>query len=231
MIPFGTLFNVATVLLGSIIGLLFKKMISSELNKKVFFVMGLFTLVLGLSMSIKSSDFILIFLSLVFGTMCGEYCNLDQSIANFTEKVKSKIKIKDAKFTDGFVTAFLLFCIGSMTIVGSIDEGLGKTPEILYTKAVMDGISSIILASAFGIGVLFSVFPMLIFQGGITISVFYYKDFLPLELIEHISAVGGVLIVAIGFKILGYKKINPTNMLPALLFLVLFFLLKKELGI
>ena len=179
MIPFGTLFNVATVLIGSTIGLLFKKMISPELNKKVFFVMGLFTLVLGLSMSIKSSDFILMFLSLVFGTMYGEYCNLDKSITNFTEKIKTKINVKDAKFTDGIVTAFLLFCIGSMTIVGAIDEGLGKTPDILYTKSIMDGISSIILASAFGIGVLFSVFPMLIFQGGITILVFYYKEFLP----------------------------------------------------
>ena len=226
MIPFGTLFNVVTVLLGSTIGLLFKKMINPELNKKVFFVMGLFTLVLGFSMAIKSADFILMFLSLVFGTMYGEYCELDKSITYFTEKLKKKIKVKDDKFTDGIVTAFLLFCIGSMTIVGAIDEGLGKTPDILYTKAVMDGISSIILASAFGIGVLFSIFPMLIFQGGLTVLVFYYKDFFPPELIEHISAVGGVLIIAIGFKILGYKKINPTNMLPALLVLVLLFYLK-----
>jgi len=226
MIPFGTLFNVVTVLLGSTIGLLFKKMINPELNKKVFFVMGLFTLVLGFSMAIKSTDFILMFLSLVFGTMYGEYCELDKSITHFTEKLKKKIKVKDDKFTDGIVTAFLLFCVGSMTIVGAIDEGLGKTPDILYTKAVMDGISSIILASAFGIGVLFSIFPMLIFQGGLTVLVFYYKDFFPPELIEHISAVGGVLIIAIGFKILGYKKINPTNMLPALLVLALLFYLK-----
>ena len=230
MIPFGTLFNVATVVLGSTIGLLFKKIVNPDLNKKVFFVMGLFTLVLGFSMAIKSTDFILMFLSLVFGTMYGEYCELDKSITNFTEKLKKKIKVKDDKFTDGIVTAFLLFCIGSMTIVGAIDEGLGKTPDILYTKAVMDGISSIILASAFGIGVMFSIFPMLIFQGGLTVLVFYYKDFFPSELIEHISAVGGVLIIAIGFKILGYKKINPTNMLPTLVVVVLFFLIKKELG-
>ena len=231
MIPFGTLFNVATVLLGSTIGLLFKKIISPQLNKKVFFVMGLFTLVLGFSMAVKSTDFILMFLSIVFGIIIGEYYNLDKSITNFTEKIKNKINVNDDKFTDGLMTAFLLFCIGSMTIVGSIDEGLGKMPDILYTKAVMDGISSVILASTFGIGVLFSVFPMLIFQGGITILVFYYKDFLPIELIDHISAVGGVLIVALGFKILGYKKINPTNMLPALVIIVFLFLIKREMGI
>ena len=231
MIPFGTLFNVATVLLGGSLGLLFKKIISNELNKKVFFVMGLFTIVLGMSMAKESTNFMLIFLSIVLGTLIGEYLNLDQGIIQITSKIKTKIKVKDEKFSDGLVTAFLLFCVGSMTIVGSIDEGLGKNPEILYTKAVMDGISSIILASTFGIGVLFSAFPMLIFQGGITILVFYYKDFLPLELIDHISAVGGVLIIAIGFKILGYTKINPTNMLPSVILVVLFFLLKKQLEI
>ena len=231
MIPFGTLFNVATVILGGSLGLLFKKIISNELNKKVFFVMGLFTIVLGMSIAIESTNFMLMFLSIVIGTLIGEDLNIDQAIINITSKIKTKIKVKDEKFTDGLITALLLFCSGSMTIVGSIDEGLGKAPDILYTKAVMDGVSSIILASTFGVGVLFSVFPMLIFQGGITILAFYYRDFLPLELIDHISTVGGVLIIAIGFKILGYKKINPTNMLPALLVLIFFFLIKDQLGI
>jgi uncharacterized membrane protein YqgA involved in biofilm formation len=228
MIPFGTLLNVAMVALGSIIGLVFKKIISPTLNKKVFFVMGLFTLVLGFSMAIKSADFILMFLSIVFGTMFGEYVNMDNAIFKFTEKLKTKISIKDDKFTDGILTAFLLFCVGSMTIVGSIDEGLGEPPTILYTKAVMDGISAVVLASTFGIGVLFSIFPMLIFQGGITILVFYYKDFLPTELIDHISAIGGVLIVSLGLKILGYKKINPINMLPSLFLIVVFYWVKLQ---
>ena len=226
MIPFGTLFNVVMVLVGSIIGLFFKKFISSELNKKIFFVMGLFTIVLGFSMAIKSSDFILMFLSIIGGVICGESMQLDNSILRLINKLKNKISIKDDKFSDGILTAFLLFCVGSMTIVGSIDEGLGKRPDILYTKSVMDGISSIILASTFGIGVLFSIFPMLIFQGGITILVFYYKDFLSIELINHISSVGGVLIVALGFKLLGYKKINPTNMIPALFLIVILYALQ-----
>ena len=226
MIPFGTLFNVAMVLVGSIIGLFFKKFISSELNKKIFFVMGLFTIVLGFSMAIKSTDFILMFLSIIGGVICGESMQLDNSILRLINKLQNKISIKDDKFSDGILTAFLLFCVGSMTIVGSIDEGLGKRPDILYTKSVMDGISSIILASTFGIGVLFSIFPMLIFQGGITILVFYYKDFLSIELINHISSVGGVLIVALGFKLLGYKKINPTNMIPAIFLIAILYALQ-----
>jgi len=223
MIPFGTLFNVLTVLMGSIVGLLFKKMINRELNKKVFFVLGLFTLVLGCSMAIKSTNFTFMFLAIVFGTILGEYFHLDYRIARLTDKLKHKLKFKDDQFTDALLTAFLLFCIGSMTIVGAIDEGLGKTPDILYTKSIMDGISSIILASTLGIGVLFSIFPMLIFQGGITLVVFYYKDLLPIDLVEHISCVGGVLIMAIGLKILGYNKINPTNILPSLIVIVLIY--------
>ena len=226
MIPFGTLFNVAMVLLGSIIGLFFKQFISLELNKKIFFVMGLFTVVLGFSMAMKSTDFMLMFLSIIGGCICGESLQLDNFIFRFVDNVKKRINVKDDKFSDGVLTAFFLFCVGSMTIVGSIDEGLGKSPDILYTKSVMDGISSIILASTLGVGVLFSIFPMLIFQSGITILVFYYKDFLSLELINHISSVGGVLIIALGFKLLGYKKINPTNMLPALFLIVVFYVLK-----
>jgi len=229
MIPLGTLFNVTTVIIGSMIGLFFKKRINVDLNKKIFFVMGLFTLVLGVSMAIETTDFILMLISIIIGTMLGEKNNIDGSIIKYTELLKKKLNIKDAQFTDGLVTAFLLYCVGSMTIVGAIDEGLGKTPDILYTKSMMDGISSIILASTFGVGVLFSVFPMLIFQGGITILVFLYKDLIPIELINHISSIGGVLIIAIGFKILGYKHLNPTNMLPSLVVVILAYLIQVNL--
>ena len=229
MIPLGTLFNVTTVIIGSIIGLFFNKYINADLNKKVFIIMGLFTLVLGVSMAIETTNFILMLISIVIGTLIGEKCNLDKSINNLAELLKQKLNIQDAQFTDGLLTAFLLYCVGSMTIVGAIDEGLGKTPHILYIKSIMDGISSIILASAFGVGVLFSIFPMLIFQGGITIIAFFYKDLIPLELIAHINSIGGILIIAIGIKILGYKKINPTNMLPALVVMIIAYLIQANL--
>ena len=229
MIPLGTLFNVTTVIIGSIIGLVFNKYINADLNKKVFVIMGLFTLVLGVSMAIETTNYILMLISIVIGTLIGEKCNLDKSINNLAELLKQKLNIQDAQFTDGLLTAFILYCVGSMTIVGAIDEGLGKTPHILYTKSIMDGISSIILASAFGVGVLFSIFPMLIFQGSITIIVFFYKDLIPLELIAHINSIGGILIIAIGIKILGYKKINPTNMLPALVVMIIAYLIQANL--
>ena len=226
IIPIGTIVNILSVFLGSMLGLLLKKQISPNLHKKIFFIMGLFTFVLGLSMALESQDFISIFLALIFGTIIGEYYNLDLKINKLMNGLKINQLINDKNFTEGLVTSFLLFCIGSMTIVGSIEEGLGGRPNILYTKSIMDGISSVILASALGIGVAFSVIPMLFFQGGITFFVFLNKDFLPEILIEQIGCLGGFIIIAIGLKILGYKKLNPTNMLPSLLIISIIYYCK-----
>jgi len=217
MLPFGTLFNVLMVITGSLFGLFFKRLIKPELNKKVLVVMGLFTLILGFSMAIKSTNFIIMLLSIVLGTILGEKYDLYTSFTYYIDVFKKKFYIKESTFTDGLVTSFILFCVGSMTIVGAIDEGLGNPPSILYTKGLMDGISSVVLASTFGVGVLFSVIPLFLFQTTITLLVFYFKDVFPLELIDHISTVGGVLIIVIGLKLLGYEKIKPVNMLPTLL--------------
>tara|TARA_A100000164_G_C21900789_1_gene770412 strand:+ start:1125 stop:1814 length:690 start_codon:yes stop_codon:yes gene_type:complete len=229
MIPLGTLFNVLTVILGGSIGLFLKRYINPELNKKVFFIIGLFTVVLGLNMSLKNIDFIVMLLSIVLGTLLGEWGNFSDKISYFTNKLKNKLNLRSDTFSEGIITAFFLFCVGSMTIVGAIDEGLGKSPTILYTKSIMDGISSIILASTLGVGVLFSVIPMIAFQGGITILVFYYKDFFPLLLVDYFSSVGGVIIIALGLQILGYKHINPINMLPSLFIVILIYLLRFQL--
>ena len=228
MIPLGTLFNICLVIGGGAIGLVLEKKISSELNKKVFYLLGLFTIFLGFSMSVNSTNnFILILLSLVSGALLGEGIQLDLRIIKTTEMIKVFFGIKDNNFTEGMVTAFILYCVGSMAIVGAIDEGMGKPPNILYVKSIMDGISSIILSSTLGVGVLFSVFPMLLFQGGITYFTYFFKESIPIELIEQINVLGGIIIVSIGMKILGYKEINPNNLIPAFIFIVLFFFLEK----
>ena len=231
MLPLGTLFNAFMVIVGSLLGLFFKRLITPELNKKVFVVMGLFTLILGFSMAIKSTNFIIMLLSIVIGTILGEKYDFYGSLTHYIDVFKTKSHIKESMFTDGLVTSFLLFCVGSMTIVGAIDEGLGNTPSILYTKGLMDGISSVVLASTFGVGVLFSVIPLFFFQTTITLLVFYFKDVLSLELIDHISSVGGVLIIVIGLKLLGYEKIKAVNMLPSLLMIPLIYYISNILTI
>ena len=224
MIPYGTLLNVLLVILGGTIGIFTKKIISLHLQKKIFIVLGLFTIIIGVSMCFNFQNYVIVIISLILGSNFGNYFNLDLVIKNLTKNLKEKLKINSNNFTEGILTSFLLFCVGSMTIVGSIEEGLGKPPTILYTKSVMDGVSSVLLSSIFGVGVIFSVFPMIIFQGSITLLTFYFRDFIPNQLINDIESVGGILIIAMGLNILGFKRVNAINLLPSLIFVVLIYL-------
>lgn len=224
MIPYGTLLNVLLVILGGTIGIFTKKIISLHLQKKIFIVLGLFTIIIGVSMCFNFQNYVIVIISLILGSKFGNYFNLDLVIKNLTKNFKEKLKINSNNFTEGILTSFLLFCVGSMTIVGSIEEGLGKPPTILYTKSVMDGVSSVLLSSIFGVGVIFSVFPMIIFQGSITLLTFYFRDFIPNQLINDIESVGGILIIVMGLNILGFKRVNAINLLPSLIFVVFIYL-------
>tara|TARA_B100000963_G_scaffold361797_1_gene399720 strand:+ start:2451 stop:3143 length:693 start_codon:yes stop_codon:yes gene_type:complete len=227
MIPYGTLLNVLLVILGGTIGIFTKKIISSHLQKKIFIALGLFTIIIGFSMCFNFQNYIVVILSIILGSKVGHYLNLDLVIKNLTKNLKEKFKINSNNFTEGILTSFLLFCIGSMTIVGSIEEGLGKSPTILYTKSVMDGVSSILLSSIFGVGVIFSVFPMIIFQVSITLLTFYFRDFIPNQLISDIESVGGIVIIVMGLNILGLKKVKAINLLPSLIFVVFIYMAKS----
>ncbi len=132
------------------------------------------------------------------------------------EWLKRKVNIGGERFTEGLVSAFLLFCIGSMTILGSIEEGVGHTPKLLYTKAALDLCSSAIFASTFGVGVIFSIIPLFIFQGTITLFASSAQTFFTPEVIGGISATGGIMLIGLGIDILEIKKISIANMLPAL---------------
>jgi len=227
MIPYGTLLNVLLVILGGTIGIFTKKIISLHLQKKIFIVLGLFTIIIGVSMCFNFQNYVIVIISLILGSNFGNYFNLDLVIKNLTKNLKEKFKINSNNFTEGILTSFLLFCIGSMTIVGSIEEGLGNPPTILYTKSVMDGVSSVLLSSIFGVGVIFSVFPMIIFQGSITLLTFYFRDFIPNQLINDIESVGGILIIVMGLNILGFKRVNAINLLPSLIFVVFIYMARS----
>ena len=227
MIPYGTLLNVLLVILGGTIGIFTKKIISLHLQKKIFIVLGLFTIIIGVSMCFNFQNYVIVIISLILGSKFGNYFNLDLVIKNLTKNLKEKLKINSNNFTEGILTSFLLFCVGSMTIVGSIEEGLGKPPTILYTKSVMDGVSSVLLSSIFGVGVIFSVFPMIIFQGSITLLTFYFRDFIPNQLINDIESVGGILIIVMGLNILGFKRVNAINLLPSLIFVVFIYMARS----
>lgn len=214
--PIGTLVNVITVIVGSLIGVLLKRAIPKRVQDIIFNALGLVTIVLAITMALKLEDFLLVAASVVLGGIVGELAHMEKYFDRFGEFVKTKVKSKDTKFTEGMVTAFLLYCIGPVTIIGSINEGLTGDRTLLLTKAMLDGFASIVLATTYGIGVAFSSVPLLIFQGGLTVLAFFAQGLFSQVMINQLTAVGGVLILGVGINLLGLKKIRVANLLPAL---------------
>ncbi len=216
----GTLVNVFAIILGGILGILIKSRFPKRINKIIFQVIGLFTITLGITMAIKTNNILIVAFSLLIGSIIGEIIDLEKYLERLSEKLKSKIKNSSDKFSEGFITATLIYCIGPMAILGSIEEGLGGFPNLLFAKSVLDGVASIALASALGIGVIFSTIPLLIYQGGITLFANYVSNYLSDALIVELSAVGGVLLLGLGMNIAEIKKFKVINMLPSLFVVV-----------
>lgn len=230
-LPIGTIINVIAVIFGSIVGLFFKGSINEKYLKIVFQSLGLITTVLGISMAIQMGNPLVVIFAVLIGGIIGELVELDKLFDNVAERAKVKFKFKEQRFTEGLVTAFLLFCIGSMTILGSIQEGTNGAKDLLITKSVLDGFASIALASTFGIGVLFSVIPLFIFQATITVMSSIFGEFIPAELISYMSATGGILILGVGINLLEIKKINVVNLLPSLIVVILIYAILTLLSI
>lgn len=217
----GTLVNVGAILVGSAIGLMLHTKLPKKVITIIFQAMGLFTLLLGAQMALKMEYLLLGIGSLVLGSIIGEWIGLEKYMNRFSEWVKRKAKLKNEKFSDGLITAFLLYCMGSLTILGAIEEGMNSNPDLLLMKSLMDGVSSVALASALGIGVGFSAIPLLIYQGGITLLAGSVGDFFKDSIINELSAVGGILLIGLGINILEIKKLRILNMIPALIIIII----------
>lgn len=217
----GTLINVGTVLLGSTIGLLIRSRLPERYIKIIFQVFGLFTMFLGVKMALETQNIMVMIFSLLIGSLLGEWWNLEKGMSKIANFLKRKVKSENESFAEGFITAFLIFCMGSMTVLGAIEEGLGDKPNLLLTKSLMDGFSSMALASALGAGVMFSVIPLFLYQGGLTLFASYISETLSVPVLAELSAVGGVLLIGLGFTLLEVKKVRVMNMLPALIVVVI----------
>jgi len=223
----GTLVNTGAIIVGSSIGLLFKKSMPEKYQTIYFQAVGLFTLLYGVTMAFAISSPLLVVLSLVVGGFLGVKMQLEKRADQLGNYIQRKIRIKNDRFTEGLVTSFLLFCIGSMTILGAIQEGLsGKTSDILLTKSIMDFFSAIMLASGLGTGVLFSAVPLLLFQGGITLLVSIVGKDIPPKIVSELTVVGGILLIGLSFNLLKIKKIEIINLLPSLVFICIFIWLQ-----
>lgn len=214
----GTIVNVAAVLVGSSIGLIIHKKLPERLVQVTFQVLGLFTILLGIKMALDSENLLILIFSLLLGGLLGSGLKLNDGLEKYTDKLNSRFGEKNQSFNKGLITAFLLFCVGSMTIIGALEEGMNGDPKLLLIKSLMDAFSSIALTVAFGIGVMFSVVPLFIFQGGLTLLAMWLGSFFPEIYITEISAVGGILLLALGLNLLEITKIKMIDLLPALLF-------------
>ncbi len=217
----GTLINVAAVIIGSLIGLLINRKLPAKIITIIFQVLGLFTLVLGISMSLKTEHYLVVIGSLVVGAVIGEFIDLDKYMKRWSEKLKQKLRMGNDKFSDGMITAFLLYCMGAMTIMGAIEEGVEGSYDILLMKSLMDGVSSIALASGMGIGVMFSSIPLLLYQGGLTLFSSFIGERLTDVIVNDLSATGGILLIGLGINILEIKQLKILNMIPALVVVVI----------
>jgi len=223
----GTLVNTATVIVGSSIGLLIGARFSERINTMVMHALGLATLLIGFKMAFKTDNILLVIGSLAIGGIIGELIKLEEGLESLGDFIKKKVGSKSGNFVLGFVTSSLVFCIGPMTIVGSIQDGVSGDASVLYAKSLLDGFASVVFASSLGIGVIFSSLVVLIFQGSLTLLGGELSFLLRPEVLNELVATGGLIIVGIGIYLLGIKKIRVGNFLPALMVAVVLALIFK----
>jgi len=222
---FGTLVNTVAIIVGGFIGTVCNRSLPQRFQVIIFQGMGLFIVAFGISMSVKMEHVLISVFSLILGGLSGEFFKLDKQMNTLGEWLKRRLKFKSERFTEGFVTSSLIYCIGAMAVLGAIEEGTGGFPTILLTKSVMDGFSSIAFAAALGVGVMFSAAPVAIYQGSITLIVFLFADHIDIAIVNELSAVGGILLVGLGINILEIKNIKVVNLLPALVFVVVLMMI------
>ena len=228
-----TLINAALVLLGSLLGLLFKNHISQRFNSILVHALGLCVLGIGISSAIGTEDTLCVIVCMVVGTVLGEALRIEDRLDGAGNLLrKHLIRGNSGSFTEGFVTASILFCVGSMAIMGAMEAGIHGDYTILISKGVIDGVTSITFASAMGVGVAFSVVPLILYQGGLTLLFTWVGPFLDSAAITEMSAVGGTIIMGIAMNMLGLGqgKIRVGNMLPAIFLPLLYLPLSQWLS-
>lgn len=214
----GSILNALAIVAGSLAGLALHSRLPEKYTSITFQGLGLLTLFLGVHMAQRTQSFLVMAFSIVGGALLGEFLDLDGGLNRIGEWTKEKIRSKNEKFTEAFVASSLLYCVGSMAILGAIEEGLGEFPKLFVTKSLMDGMASAAMAASMGPGILFSAVPVLLYQGGMTLLAGAVQSVMTGPVVDEVSAVGGLLLLGIGFNILEIKKIKVVNMLPALLF-------------
>lgn len=242
----GTIVNVIAVFLGSLAGIFFSWFVTPKIRRILIQGLGLAVILIGISMAIKTNNILIVAGSMILGGVLGEMIDIEALLDRFGEWLKSKFGSGSGTFVTGFVTASLVYCVGAMAVVGSLEEGINGNPSILYAKSLLDGVASVAFASTLGVGVIFAIIPVFVYQGAITLMGVYLKSILTDAVIAELTATGGLLILGIGLNLLfgglddvnggetvetpikGGAEVSPKsfkikvgNLLPALIFAVM----------
>lgn len=216
-----TIINCLLIVLGSALGLLLKGKLPQRFLTVLTQALGLCVVSIGMTSAIATNNTLCVVVCLVIGTILGEAIDIEKRLDSVGESLRARFEKNsdgNSTFTEGFVSASVLFCVGAMAIVGSIEAGINGDYSILVSKSVIDGITSVSLATALGVGVAFSAVPILVYQGGITLLAGLVGGFLQEAVITEMSAVGGCIIIGIGLNMLKLpqKNLKVGNMLPAI---------------
>lgn len=213
---FGALVNTGTVILGSLIGLLLRKGISKKIADSIMLAMSLCVAWIGITGAIKGTNTIVIILSTLIGALIGEAIDIDRHVNNLGKRIEEKVGEGHGSVSQGFVSATLLFCVGSMTILGALESGLTGNHTTQLAKALLDFVSSMIYASSFGIGVIFAAGSVLVIQGGITLMAGWLEPLLSAAVITEMTAVGSIFIIGLALNMMGVTKFKLMNYIPAI---------------
>lgn len=226
----GTVVNAIAIIIGGLIGTFIRNGLKENYKKTLMNGVGLTVIIIGIMGAIKSENMILIIISIVLGSIIGEAIGIERKLDSIGNSLEEKLGQGNSNLSKGFVTASLVYCVGAMAIVGSLESGLLGNHDTLFAKSVLDGISSIIFASTLGIGVVFSSIPVFIYQGIIILLASSLRNLLTPDVILEMSAVGGILIMGIGINILEIKKIEVGNMSPSIFIPLIYSILAPFLG-
>ncbi len=226
----GTLVNTAAIIAGSLLGVFIRSGIRINYRQTVMQAVSLAIIAIGLKGAFQNADFLLIIISLAAGSMLGEMLQIEERLNALGRAVERRVAVQGEGLAQGFVTCSLMFCTGAMAIVGSLESGLAGNHQTLFAKSILDGMIALLFASTMGIGVLFSAFSVLIYQGLITIGAGLIQPLLTETVIAQMSAVGGLLIVALGLNMLEIKAIRVGNMLPAVFIPLIYYAVRVLLA-
>lgn len=222
----GTIVNTVSVIVGGLIGLVIKQGVSKRFSDIVMNGLALCVLYIGISGALKGQNTMVVIFSIVIGAIIGEAIDLDKRVRNLGEFIEENFKSgdKSVSIAEGFVTASLLFCVGAMTIVGSLQSGLTGNHEMLFTKSILDGVASILFSASLGVGVLFSAAFVFIYQGSITLLAQFISPYLSEIVIAEMTCVGSLLIIGLGLNMLNVTKLKVMNYIPAIFLPILIYL-------